>query len=98
MHNLTTAVLAACLSIGTASVFAQDAMTKSDAKKSMSMEDCKTHAKEVTGQKASTPTSSDTDQKCADMMKDKDAKMMKKDSMKKDGATPMNGAASGAMK
>jgi hypothetical protein len=98
MKNLTTALLATCLSIGTASAFAQDAMTKADTKKAMSMEDCKTHAKEVTGQKATTPASSDTDMKCAEMMKNKDSKMMKKDAMKKDGAMPMNGAASGAMK
>jgi hypothetical protein len=97
MKTLTTAVLATCLSVGAVSAFAQDAMTKSDAKKSMSMDDCKTHMNEATGQKATTPASSDTDKKCADMMKNKDSKMMKKDSMKKDSAMP-NGASSGAMK
>ena len=98
MNTLTTGLLAACLSLGTACAFAQDAMTKADTKKSMSMEDCRSHANEAMGQKANTPANADTDKKCADMTKNKDSKMMKKDAMKKDGTMSPNSAASGAMK
>lgn len=96
MNKLAAAIFASCLAIGT-TAFAQDAATKMDAKKSMSMEDCKAHAHAATGQKATDPANADTDAKCAAMMKHKGSKM-KKDPMKQDGAAPMDAPASGAMK
>ena len=97
MNKLAAAVFASCLAIGT-TAFAQDAATKMEAKKAMSMEDCKAHAHAATGQKATDPANADTDAKCATMMKHKGSKAMKKDPMKQDGAAPMDGPAPGTMK
>lgn len=90
MNFAKTTLIASCLSIASLSAFAQDAMTKSDAKTSPSMQDCKERAAVQKGQKKSDPATADVDAKCAAMTKD-DKAMMKKDKMekmpKKDGAT-----------
>jgi hypothetical protein len=91
MNKFTHAALAACLLLGSATGFAQDAATKSDTKKAMSMDDCKAHANTVAGQKATDPATADTDKKCAGMTNGKSMKM-KKNSMKKDSMAPMGAA------
>jgi hypothetical protein len=93
MNFAKTTLIASCLSIASLSAFAQDAMTKPDAKTSPSMQDCKDRAAVQKGQKKSDPATADVDAKCAMMGKD-DKAMMKKDKMqKKDSMTPQEAPA-----
>jgi hypothetical protein len=91
MKTATTAVLLACLTFIASPSFAQDSMTKSDAKNSMSMRDCKDHAAMAKGEKRSdAAVSSDVDKQCANMMKSNDKKAMRKDRMTNNAAKTDN--------
>lgn len=95
MNRITSAILAACLSLGTAAAFAQDAATKADTKKSMSTQDCKDHMNTATGQKRTDAPTAETDANCANMPNT--AKMhkhaMKKRAMPADAGTTMDAPA-----
>jgi hypothetical protein len=90
MNHLTHAALAACLMLGAATSFAQDATTKADTKATASMADCKAHANTIAGQKATDPATAETNQKCASGTDAKGTKM-KHHAMKKSSA-PMSAA------
>ena len=91
MNKLTHAALATCLLLGTASGFAQDSARKPDTKKDASAADCKAHTNTAKGQKATDPSTADTDKKCGATSNRKDMKM-NNGSMKKNSTSPMGAA------
>lgn len=85
-------VVAAAITCASAGAFAQDAMKATPMhKKDMTMQDCKDRVTTAKGEKRNdTPANAETDKQCAEMMKNGDAKGMKKGSMPKNdtGAMP----------
>jgi len=79
MKTLTATILATCMSFTAASAFAVDPVTKSETKKSMSIQDCKDRLATAKGEKRNdAPVDADTEKMCADMMKNGTGKSMKK--------------------
>ncbi len=88
MNFVKTTLIASCFSVASLAAYAQDAMTKSDAKTSPTQQDCKDRAAVQKGMKKSDPATADVDARCSAMAAD-DKAMMKKDKMhKKDSTTP----------
>jgi hypothetical protein len=72
MNSLISTSLAACLAVATGLAMAQDttkAATKMEAKKDLSMQDCKDHMNTIKGQKRTDPATAETTAKCDAMMK-----------------------------
>jgi hypothetical protein len=71
MKSIIAASFAACLAMSAGVASAADNPTngnsKMDARKDMSMQDCKDHMNEMKGQKRTDPPTADTTTKCGDM-------------------------------